>query len=127
MNIEKMKQSLYESKVRAYNNQVRKLKEKCFGVSERLQFIRIGNRKLNCLRWHNNETREHIIKKLDLCRWLKEINHEFITEAVFNNGSRADVVDLTDGVIYEVLVSENEECCDEKIKKYPREFEIVKV
>ena len=127
MNIELMKQSLYESKKRAYENHMDKLREKCFGVSSRLQNIRISNRKLNCLRWYNNESRDHILKKLDICRWLKEIGHEFITEAIFVNGGRADVVDLSDGVIYEVLVSEDESRFEEKVKKYPREFEVVKV
>ena len=42
------------------------------------------------------------------------------------NGSRADVVDLSGGVIYEVLCSEKEESYDEKVKKYPEEFEVVK-
>ena len=127
MNIELMKQSQYKCKVRANENQIRKLKEKCFGVSSRLQHIRVSNRKLNCLRWHNNESREHIIKKLDICRWLKEINHVFVSEAIFLNNSRADIIDLTDGVIYEVLVSEKEDSFKEKIKKYPEEFEVVKV
>ncbi len=58
---------------------------------------------------------------------MKEINHCFITEAIFVNNSRADVVDLTDGVIYEILCSEKEEDCDEKIRKYPEEFMVVKV
>ncbi|MAG45614.1 MAG: hypothetical protein CMH63_02475 [Nanoarchaeota archaeon] len=87
----------------------------------------MSNRKLNCLRWHNNETREHIIKKLDICRWLKELGHEFITEGIFNNGARGDVIDLTSGVVYEVLCSEKEKKFEEKIKKYPEEFEVVKV
>ena len=54
MNIELMKQSLLVCKRRAYENHIDKLREKCFGVNERLQNIRIGNRKLNCLRWHIN-------------------------------------------------------------------------
>ena len=127
MNIELMKQSLYRSKERANRNQIRKLKEKCFGVSNRLENIRVSNRKLNCLRWGSNETREHIVKKLDICRWLKEINHVFVTEAIFVNGSRADIVDLSDGVIYEVLVSEKEEDCNMKVGKYPKEFGVIKV
>ncbi len=127
MNIELMRQSQYECRKRAYEKQVERLREKCFSVNERLQYIRISNRKLNCLRWHNNETREHIIKKLDICRWLKEINHVFITEAIFVNNSRADIVDLSGGVIYEILFSEKEKDCDMKIKKYPEEFRIVKV
>ena len=127
MNIDKIKNSLVESKVRAYNSHIRRLKEKCFSVSNRLQCIRVGNRKLNCLRWYNNESREHMVKKLDICRWLKEIEHEFITEAIFVNGSRADIVDLTSGIIYEVLCSEKEDDCNLKIKKYPEEFSVVKV
>ena len=50
-----------------------------------------------------------------------------ITEAIFNNNSRADVVDLSSGVIYEILFSEKEEDCDKKVKKYPEEFKLVKV
>jgi len=127
MNIELMKQSLYASKKRAYEAHIRKLKEKYFGVNERLQNIRIGNRKLNCLRWHNNESREHIIKKLDICIELKNSNHIFITEAIFINNSRADVIDLTEGIIYEILCSETEEKFEEKIKNYPINFRVIKV
>ena len=127
MNMNKIKNSLFESKVRAYNNHIRRLKEKCFSVNNNLQHVRISNRKINCLRWHNNESREHIIKKLDICRFLKENKHDFITEAIFLNGSRADIVDLTSGKIYEVLCSEKEEDCNVKIEKYPCEFSVVKV
>ena|SRR3989344_7659328 len=127
MNIELMKQSLYASKKRAYLKHISKLKEKYFDVNERLQNIRFSNRKLNCLRWHNNESRQHIIKKLDICIELKELEHEFITEAIFVNNSRADVVDLTAGEIYEVLCSESEEDFEEKIKNYPKCFKVIKV
>jgi len=37
------------------------------------------------------------------------------------------VLDLTSGVVYEILCSETDEMFDEKIKKYPKELEIVKV
>lgn len=127
MNIEKIKNSLYESRLRAHQNHMNKLREKCFGVSDKLQHIRFSNRKLNCLRWHNNESREHILKKLDICIELKNINHAFITEAIFLNGSRADIVDLTDGVIYEVMNSETDDKFDEKVNNYPEEFRVVKV
>ncbi len=127
MNIVLIKQSQYECKKRAYEKQVERLREKYSGVNSRLQHIRHSNRKLNCLRWHNNETRAHIIKKLDLCRWLKEIKHVFICEAIFINNSRADIVDLSSGVIYEILFSEKDEDCDKKVKKYPGEFRVVKI
>ena len=67
------------------------------------------------------------IKLKDICISLKNSNHDFITEAIFNNNSRADVVDLTDGVIYEILCSETEENFEEKIKKYPINFKVIKV
>ena len=126
MNIELMRQSLYASKKRAYLRYFAKMKEKCFSVSNNLNYIRFSNRKLNCLRWHNNESREHILKKLDICISLKNSNHDFITEAIFSNGSRADVVDLTAGEIYEILVSEDERELIEKIKKYPKCFRVIK-
>ena len=127
MNLNKMMESKRRCKIRAYNNHVRRLKEKCFSVSERLQYIRFSNRKLNCLRWHNNESREHILKKLDICIELKNMNHIFITEAIFVDGGRADIIDLTSGIIYEIMNSENEKDCDEKVKNYPKEFRIVKL
>lgn len=127
MNIELMKQSLYACKKRAYEAHIRKLREKYYNVNERLQKIRVSNRKLNCLRWYNGESREHILKKLEICIVLKNKGHKFLTEAIFENGSRADIVDLTDGVVYEVLCSESEEDCDIKIEKYPEEFEVIKI
>jgi len=122
-----MKQSLYESKKRAYLRHLAKLKEKCFSVSNNLNYIRFSNRKLNCLRWHNNESYSHILKKLDICISLKNSNHDFITEGIFINNSRADIIDLTDGIIYEILVSEEEKDFYEKIKKYPNNFKVIKV
>lgn len=53
--------------------------------------------------------------------------HKFITEGIFNNGSRCDVIDLTSGVVYEILNTEDEKKFEEKIKKYPKEVEIKKV
>ena len=90
-------------------------------------YIRFSNRKLNCLRWHNNESYSHILKKLDICISLKNSNHDFITEAIFVNNSRADVVDLTTGEIYEILCSESEENFEEKIKNYPKDFRVIKI
>jgi len=127
MNIELMRQSLYASKKRAYLRHLSKLKEKCFSVSNNLDYIRFSNRKLNCLRWHNNESYSHILKKLDICIELRNSNHDFITEAIFINGFRADIIDLTTGEIYEILYSESEEDFEEKIKNYPKCFRIIKI
>lgn len=87
---------------------------------------RIGSQ-TNVLRWSAGETKEHVLKKLEICMDLKEWGHEFITEAIFQNGARADVFDLTEGVVYEILCSETEAELEAKIKKYPRELNIMRV
>ena len=73
---------------------------------------------MNLLRWSSNEITlyKSVNGKVDIYIELKELEHEFITEAIFNNGVK--VIDLTSGIIYEVLCSEKEEDFKEKIKKY---------
>ncbi len=56
-------------------------------------------------------------EKLEICMEIKEWGHEFITEAIFKNGTRADILDLTEGTIYEILCSETEEEFKEKIQR----------
>lgn len=124
--IQRLRQKQFETKLKCYKRQ----KEKFFRVSNNLKLIRFSNRSgshINCFRFFSGENRMHIFKKLEICMELKNKKHEFITEAIFENGSRCDVLDLTDGVIYEVLNSETDEEFEKKIKKYPMELEIVKV
>jgi len=126
MNIIKMKQSQLRCKIRAFN----RYKEKFFVLSNNLSLIRFSNRSgshVNNLRFSLSENKEHILKKLEVCLELMNKNHKFITEAIFDNGCRCDVFDITSGTVYEILNSETDEMFEEKIKKYPRELEIVKV
>ena len=126
MNIELMKNNLYESKLRCYE----RYKEKFFKVRNNLNLIRFSNRSgchINCFRFNLSESREHILKKLDVCIDLLKKKHKFITEAVFIDGGRADVFDLTEGTIYEIMNSESDKEFKEKVKKYPEEIGVVKV
>lgn len=129
---ERAKRLYYESKLRAYKKYliIRKEKNKWYKVNENLQLIRTSNRfgsQRNLLRWSNAETKEHILKKLEVCMELKGWGHEFITEAIFKNGARCDVLDLTEGTIYEILHTETEEKYRQKIQRYPKEFRVVKI
>ena len=54
-------------------------------------------------------------------------NHKFITEGIFENGSRCDILDLSEGTIYEILNCESQERFKTKILKYPEKFKIVMV
>ena len=126
MNIELMKQSQYRCKIRTFKRQ----QEKQYVLRNNLNLIRFSNRAgnhINCFRFSLSESREHILKKLDICIELMKNNHKFITEAIFVNGGRADVFDLTKGIVYEILNSENDEKFEEKVKKYPKEIEVVNV
>ena len=129
MNIELMKQSQLRCKRRAYEKHIMNLKEK-FSYLENIKLIRFSNRcgnHMNCFRFNLSEDIKHIIKKLEICIELLSKNHKFITEGIFLNGSRCDIIDLTNGVIYEVINTESEKRFEEKIEKYPKEFKILKI
>jgi len=132
--IRQIRERQQKNKLRSYqrhliNKQAKR--EQFFAVNNNLQFVETNNRigsLRNCLRWSAGETKEHILKKLEICMDLKENCHEFLTEAIFKSGKRCDVLDLTDGTIYEILHSEIDEMFEEnKVEKYPDEFRLIKV
>ena len=89
--------------------------------------IRISNKvgsHRNCIRINVNNSFEHELAKLRVCYDLIKSGKEVFTEAVFVNGSRADIVVLDDFKIIEVLCSESEDGCLEKAEKYPSLFEL---
>lgn len=93
-------------------------------INERIQTIRQSNRKYDCVRGGRNEGKSHFLAKAELAYNLMNAGHTIITEAIFNSGGRADVVDLTDGIIYEVLDSEETINLENKRSKYPDIFKI---
>ena len=126
MNYHKMRQSHYQAKQRAYLRHVHKRQ----AFREHLNVVRFSNRcgsHMNCIRFSLGESWQHIAKKVEICCMLREMKHDFLTEAIFLNGSRCDVLDITEGVVYEILRSETEEQFLEKIKQYPKELQIMKV
>ncbi len=129
--LELAKRLHYESKLRSYKKHLLKKKENpYYKIRKNLNFVRMSNRigsQTNTLRWSNGETKQHIIKKLEVCMELKEWGHEFITEAIFQNGDRCDVLDLTEGTIYEILCSETEDRYEKKTQNYPKELKITKI
>ena len=78
----------------------------------------------NCIRINVNNSIEHEMTKLKICYELIKSGKEVFTEAVFDNGSRADIVVLDDFKIIEVLCSEDEDSCLEKAKRYPVLFDL---
>lgn len=126
MDYAKIKTSYYRSKRRAYFRQ----KYKYQHLRNSLNLVRFSNRcgsHMNCIRFSLGESRQHIAKKVELCTMLREMKHDFLTEAIFLNGSRCDILDITAGVVYEVLHSETEEQLAEKVKHYPEQLTVMKV
>ena len=99
-------------------------------INEALQTIRISNRNgshLNCLRLHNNNSPEHNDKIIEIAKEFLRNNIPFMTECEFVTGGRADLVNCYTKEIYEIVVSESDESIENKIKKYPDIFKIIKV
>lgn len=75
--------------------------------------------KINYLCTSNHNSDEHELAKYLKFRELRKLEHTVITEAKFTGGGIADLIDLTTFTIIEILSSETEKECSEKVKKYP--------
>ena len=95
--------------------------------SMRLNTVRQSNRSINVLRTSTSESYAHVRKKEDIVNRLLSLKHNFITEAIFEKGGRADVLDLTEGIIYEVVHSESMQSIKDKMEVYPKMFQVVVV
>jgi hypothetical protein len=70
------------------------------------------------------ESDAHIRRKFEVWLALRSRGRSVMTEAIFTNGARADVVDLDQRIVWEVLHSETQEECAAKIKAYPPQFQV---
>jgi len=98
-----------------------------FRVNMSLRDIQpLYKKSLNSVKIEGGNTIDHELIKFLICFILKNEKHEFITEARFNLGGRADIYDLDSRVVYEVLHTEKEDNFEDKIKKYPN-CDIIKI
>ena len=80
------------------------------------------NKDINVIKFSKHETFEHFLAKCLLCYELIQIEHDFVTEAIFKNNKRADIFDLTEGEALEVLKSETNKYFETKTESYPVEI-----
>jgi hypothetical protein len=66
----------------------------------------------------------HELAKMLVAWEHQKLGKHVVTEVIFNNGSRADVVILDDMKIIEILYSEKMENAKKKIDYYPECFDI---
>ena len=82
-------------------------------------------RDYNSVRLNSHNTLDHELAKTKLSYFLIRNGNKILTEVVFDNGSRADILDLSNMVVYEILHSEKIEEALKKREYYPEVFEIV--
>ena len=72
-----------------------------------------------CVRLNASNALEHELAKFKVCWELLQEGKEFVTEAVFANGKRADIFVLDTGDVIEILHSETREMAEKKCAGYP--------
>ncbi len=92
-----------------------------------LNLVRASNRDINVVKLAKNNTPEHEWMKCALCWILTLQGRDYITEAIFKTGGRADVFCIDTCTVYEILHTESEKTFKEKIKKYPEEVEVIAI
>jgi len=102
-----------------------------FKVNRLLQLILPSDRKEGYVKIYPNNTREHELVKFLICDKLKRRKFMVYTECRFvNNLGKPDIVCFSpDGEPYiiEVLKSESEDRFNEKLCKYPIDFDVIPV
>jgi hypothetical protein len=73
------------------------------------------------------ETDIHYLTKAKKCKDLLNKGHRFVTEAKLKyNKGRVDIIDITEGIAYEVVNSEKEVSIIKKRQKYKLPIEVIK-
>ena len=98
-------------------------------VNRAMRRLRYSNRcgsHVNCFRYHRNNSEAHERTKFEVYKELVDQGHKVITEAIFENGKRCDIVCLSSDPprIIEILHTETEEEAAEKVKDYPAGFTV---
>lgn len=130
MNIENLKERQKQAKIRSYNRSIANQQDKPQNrLRMALRTIRFSNRSgshINCIRINSNNSIEHESMKFNICYHLSKNNHNFMTEAIFNEQiGIADIIDLNSLVIYEIVNTESKQSLKDKVNKYPDIFEVI--
>ena len=95
--------------------------------NECIKLVRQSNRKLNKVRYSVNETKEHKAKKREICQKLENEGKQYITEAIFETGGRADVLVLDNFTVIEILHTEKPEEFEKKKNYYPNGLKLIAI
>ena len=84
-----------------------------------ISLVRPANRKLNEVRSSMGESSTHIAKKKEVCKRLMKEGKQFMTEAIFETGGRADILVLDNFTAIEIVNTESNESIIRKQEAYP--------
>lgn len=104
------------------NNNIKQMK-----INSCLNLVRESNRKVNEIRISPGESKKHQDMKIDICMKLAAEGKSFITEAIFENGGRADILILEDFQVIEIAHSETDKSIEHKKQTYPRDLKLMVV
>ena len=93
--------------IQEIRNDTKRLLDRSFNTQEQVIKININN------------TIKHELAKFLLCWEAACDKKRFVTEAIFSNGKRADILILDDGDAWEILKSESKEKFKLKLNEYP--------
>lgn len=114
--IQKMQQSQYQSKVRVYNNQQRKLEQR-----QNIMIFKYDNsRNLNRVSFNNSESPLHNYSKFVVGMVLKQNKIDFVTEFKLSSGKEVDIFDIDNQIFIEVQKANFEK----KLSNYQRELDL---
>ena len=74
---------------------------------------------VNAVVLHASNSWSHEHAKAKICYFLKKNKRNFVCEATFENGSRADIFDITWGVAYEITYKETKLSIEEPAPQSP--------
>ena len=105
---------------------VKKMNHKQQKINIALNQVRLGQRgHLNCIRLNPSCSAEHNLKIIEICMEYLRLGIPFMTEAIFLNNARCDILLPATKEIIEVMKSETEKRY--KAKNYPSVFTIRQV
>lgn len=94
-----------------------------------MNLVRQSNRQLNEVRVSSGESKAHQAKKEEICKKLLSEGKHFVTEAIFKDGGRADILVLDNFTAIEIVNTETTESILRKQSAYPDgiKIEVIRV
>jgi len=127
--LKKMAERQKANKQKSYDRHLANIKNTDqYRLRDFLNELKFSNRTgshIDCFRGSpGGETDKHLDMKYNVWKQLRKWGHDVFTEAIFNNGKRADVIDMTTGIIYEITHTETLKELQAKVENYPDIFEV---